>query len=66
MFTIPMKIPTDQFYSLSVVKSGDGWQANLQAKPGSNVFRIRLGATPEEAIVALFASAPTIIPPPPY
>jgi len=52
----------DTFYSLSVVRVRDGeWQANLQTERGSNSFRVRHGATPSEAIAALFA--PGRVPP---
>lgn len=66
-----MVIPTDQFHSLSVVRTRDGqWQANLQVEQGSNAFRICHGATPDEAIAALFAPVPVFKParllPPPY
>ncbi len=51
------------FYSLSVVRSGVEWQANLAVEPG-NSFRIRHGATPSEAIAALFVADAPLAPPP--
>lgn len=73
-----MQIPTDlsqlldsaAFHSLSVVRLGQEWQANLAVERG-NSFRVRHGATPSEAIAELFAAAPSDvpacpIPPPPY
>jgi hypothetical protein len=51
-------------YSLSLVQSGQEWQANLQAERGSS-FRVCHGATPSEALAALFVPVPAL-PPPPY
>lgn len=53
-----------EFASLSICRSGAEWQASLQVSRGS--FRIRVGATPSEALAALFEPVPTALPPLPY
>lgn len=69
---LPHILNTADFYSLSLVQVGDGWQANLQEARGS-AWRIRVGVSPVEALLELFAAyevvcAPDLppAPPPPY
>lgn len=45
--------PTFHYLSVSRIRDGE-WQANLMQR-GESSFRVRFGATPTEAIEALFA-----------
>jgi len=52
------------FVGLTVWKTAEGFQASISADRQS--WTVAHGATPGEAIAALFAPVPVHIPPPPY
>lgn len=64
MPTLTNTLDAAAFYSLSLVRDVDGWQASLAVERG-NSFRIRHGATPSAAVEALF-DLPRPIQPPPF
>lgn len=66
---LPSILDRAEFASLSLVQVGKEWQASLEVTRGS--FRIRMGATPSEALEALFGMeapslCPAALPPLPY
>lgn len=61
---LPAELDAADYVALNICRTGREWQASLEVERGK--FRIRIGATPSEAIAALFAPAPRFVPPLPY
>lgn len=65
--TLPQSLDAADFKALNICRSGDEWQASMNVE--GSAWRIRVGATPSEALAALFAEVPSAapaLPPLPY
>lgn len=63
LLTFASQLDRAEFASLNLCHTSDGWQASLETERGA--FRIRVGATPSEALAALFEVGGAVLPPNP-